>query len=507
MKMSWIEKSIESVPRWWIFVAILLVEALSFCSWAWTGINIFAFVGIVLLAIVLSLWRLEWGVLLLLIELFIGSKGHLFDITLFGAPLSIRLALFLVVFAASVVWMIRDKRIGFLHFRYRNELLGLIGVVLLGSLVGSVSGNGLSHVFLDGNGYLYLGLIIPMTQYRWTEAAWHRVVGVLLVAFFAVVVKTLVMLFIFSQVQVMESVAQVVYRWIRDTGVGEITRLDNGFARVFFQHHIYAMVVFFLTLPLLVSGLDSGRAFFRKRANWWMLSVLGAGLLIVFLSGSRSMWVGLISGLLFAATLGLLTKTVTIRRLVATVGVLLFLFVADYGITFGIVNFPLEGTIGVGAGSLLTERTENLGSEAAAAARWNLLPVLANASLEHPLLGSGLGATVTYQSTDPRALEQAGGGKFTTFSFEWGYLDFAYKFGLFGLVVGLWFAWRVGRDGWSVYASRTDRWETLGVFTAFAAIAGTHIFTPYLNHPLGLGWMLVTLLWLEMRLQNKGKHT
>ena len=48
-------------------------------------------------------------------------------------------------------------------------------------------------------------------------------------------------------------------------------------------------------------------------------------------------------------------------------------------------------------------------------------------------MGRGFGATVTYQTRDPRILADNGSGEYTTYAFEWGWLDIWLKLGIFGL--------------------------------------------------------------------------
>jgi O-antigen ligase len=103
-----------------------------------------------------------------------------------------------------------------------------------------------------------------------------------------------------------------------------------------------------------------------------------------------------------------------------------------------------------------------------------------------PIEGSGFGATITYQSRDPRIV-QATGGEYTTYAFEWGWLDLWYKLGLLGLVLVLAILFRLGYGFWRL---RPQDWQTWAIIIGLVSLATVHFFTPYLNHPLGFGILI-----------------
>jgi O-antigen ligase len=128
-------------------------------------------------------------------------------------------------------------------------------------------------------------------------------------------------------------------------------------------------------------------------------------------------------------------------------------------------------------------------SEAAVRSRWDLLPPLGKAIVKHPIIGSGFGTTVTYKSSDPRAVQLSPDGQFTTYAFEWGYLDILLKIGLAGLVVYLLLIVKIWRSGWR--SGRSGDFMPLGLLLGISALLATNFFSPYLNHPLGIGYILL----------------
>ena len=125
--------------------------------------------------------------------------------------------------------------------------------------------------------------------------------------------------------------------------------------------------------------------------------------------------------------------------------------------------------------------------------RWTLLPALWQGIERHPVLGSGFGATVTYTSHDPRVVA-ATGGSYTTYAFEWGWLDHWFKFGIFGIPLMLWI---VGRLMFRSWRSSEPLWIRGTLVASLFALAITHVFTPYLNHPLGIVWLVSLEAWLS----------
>lgn len=126
--------------------------------------------------------------------------------------------------------------------------------------------------------------------------------------------------------------------------------------------------------------------------------------------------------------------------------------------------------------------------EPAAASRWNLLPVMWTAIREHPILGSGFGHTVTYISNDPRIREVNPSGQYTTYALEWGWLDIWLKLGLIGLIgiVGL-----IGKLSYTLWRYASNNRAALVALAVLIVLATIHFFTPYLNHPLGLGILIL----------------
>ena len=174
---------------------------------------------------------------------------------------------------------------------------------------------------------------------------------------------------------------------------------------------------------------------------------------------------------------------------------LLLASVLSIGLIYGIVKFPYPEPIGNFSANLISERATSM-NDAAGSSRWNLLPVLNEEIKKAPLQGRGFGATVTYITQDPRVLEQNPSGQYTTYAFEWGWHDIALKIGGLGLLVYVLLLGKIFVDG--IALSRKSKVESRKSLIYIALLAGlvmivvTSAFSPYLNHPLGIGYVVLT---------------
>jgi hypothetical protein len=113
------------------------------------------------------------------------------------------------------------------------------------------------------------------------------------------------------------------------------------------------------------------------------------------------------------------------------------------------------------------------------------------------IFGAGFGKTITYQSSDPRVIAETGGGRYTTYRFEWGYLDLLLKMGVLGVASFFVYAWYYARA--SLYTAKKHGydWLVYGLLGAVMSLFVINIFTPYLNHPIGLYFLLVAPVFLD----------
>jgi len=527
---GYIHYSISKPLFFLTLITIVGIELCSYLGYLYSPITAIAFGFVVAGVFMLGLWRLDYGVAALFSELIIGSKGHLLSITLGNSVISLRIALFVVLFAA---WCLREVRIiaglqkaektlaelfrGSRLLRWYALLLGVVGIGILNSLVHGTSKGAL---FDDANAWLFF-LISPCIYRAFaTKESVCRSFSILISAFVAQTLKVLLAFYIMGHKGFGVDGLTTFYRWIRSTGIGEITQLSNIY-RIFFQSQIYVVVLLcILTLILLyrlfytyLQPTKISVFLFPLIKMRWITILSACTFASLLLSFSRSFWLGtfVIGCALAAAAVWRLHH----RWQIIGVWVSAHFYVVCIALLllFGISSIPVPSSQGAFALESLSDRVKDVQDEAAAASRWNLLPVLIKDISHHPFLGYGFGKTVTYISRDPRVLLSNPLGTYTTYAFEWGYLDILLKLGILGLLIYLCTLRELFFQGVralevSAAVPPSDlRAIVAGLMLGIGGLLIIHMFTPYLNHPLGIGLILFTGLVFERMCEDKMQDT
>lgn len=171
------------------------------------------------------------------------------------------------------------------------------------------------------------------------------------------------------------------------------------------------------------------------------------------------------------------------------------------GLTIGVANFPIPK--GEMSASLLSSRAAKFSGEAAISSRYAQIKPLLSAIKKHPIIGSGFGASATYASQDPRVLKNNPDGLYTTTAFELGWLEIWLKLGLLGAGIYLYILFKIFRLGCQKMQNMPA--DAIGSYYIFGALAGllaviiTHGFSPYLNHPLGIGIVMIMTAVVDRR--------
>jgi len=479
----------------------LLAEALSYIGFAIPAANPVVFALFVLAALAATIYKLEYGLLISLAELMITSFGYLIDLDIGGHRFSFRIALWLIVmavFAVRFAWQLLKQKSHSAYWRNLKKFPAWtwFGLLFFFILVGVASGifnhHSLSLIFSDANAWFYFLTLVPVVAI-WgglDAAARRNFLNIIIASVLWISIKTLFLLFVFTHNLGLASTA---YDWLRRTLVGEMTDTLAGVPRIFLQAQIYSVLAFIIIFWRNAADWEWKK--FVQRRSYLTLGFAALCLSAVIISFSRSFWVGLAVAL--AASLIALWCLRSFNKMLAAAAwaalSLIGAFLIVYIVTVLPVWHPSHGDL---SSELLERATDT--SESAITSRWSLLPVLTAASLKEPLLGQGYGATVTYKSDDPRVLANNPSGAYTTYAFEWGYFDMWLKIGLLGLLayfllLGQMFsaAWRRGRA--------RNNYLYFGLAAGLICLAVVDFFTPYLNHPLGIGVLLAAscLIWLN----------
>jgi len=479
---------LNKIHWFWFVLVLLMTHIWSVAGVTWPIINLIGFGFIVLLCLILALVDMRLALLLFILELIIGSKGYIFSFEIGGLALSLRIALWLVimsVWSAKFVLNFKNNIIELkdIVWSVSGKFWLVIGLACVFSVTLAYGKNILPNIFFDANNWVFLLIALPIWFNFKTKADLDLIAKIFLVGVAWLSIETLMVGYIFSHN--VGAFGTLIYHWLRRTGLAEITWTPNGFWRVFLQSQIFLVVAL---LGLMIKSTDEKNEEKRVITIIFKSSVLFAAL---FFSLSRSLWLGLIVGLLMVVIVSWpYWKRISNFLITGVLGLCVayllvwLMFVTSFG----------------GKGSSLDALVDraNVTTEAAASSRWNLLPVVWSKIMINPIFGQGFGATVIYQSKDPRILEKNSTGLFETYAFEWGWLDFWLKLGLWGVLAYLLWLWYLIRG---LFKLQTFAGNWLAI--SLIAVAVIHFFTPYLNHPLGLIIVIISALALKIWSQTK----
>jgi hypothetical protein len=487
---------------YYLILSLFLIESLSFLSYFFPILRELSFFLILLVVVFLAIKDLKYAIYVVIIELLIGSHGYIFFADIFNYELSIRIAMWLAVmivwFFKYVIWLKnyiqapkneRKNQSISNFFAYFPIYILLSIFILIASIKGVALSSNLGVWFSDFNSWLYFLILLPLINI-FRNNNFKNLSKDLILIFLAGVtwisIKTLILLFFFSHNL---AIIEPLYAWSRGYLLAEITAQPSGFYRIFFQSHIYSLMLIIIALFSFNDLKELG-----YKQHYTFMAVFSVIFSSILLSLSRSLWVGLILGLIIWLVYIIIKykkKIVyyNLSRLLLIVFSALILIVA-------VINIPLPGySSDFNAGKTFKERANIKDSdEAAISSRWSLLGPMFEEILKAPIIGHGFGKEITYISHDPRVLENNSSGKYTSTAFEWGWLSVLLKMGLLGLLVYLWLFYRLISDA---FKSRYNKVYMRALALSLLALMSVNFFTPYLDHPLGIMYLLIISLFIS----------
>ncbi len=496
---------------------IVIVYALSALGFSEPLIATISFCLIVAVVLVLSLIDLQYGVYAVLLELFVGGHGHLFDLFLGNFVLSLRMGIFLAVLLA---WCFKLVQLAFSgRFFWESEILCffrksnfslwyvlLFAVAGIGIAEGLIFQNSKALLFADINGWFFYALVVvffAVSKKLKERQSLEIIMQLLSAALVWHFISSVVLEIIFSHKDdfwlIYKPFTGLVYKWLRDLRLFEIGVFQSRFYRIFSPSFLTSVVGFFVFVWIFLGRIGQNSGVVKNllrdktfRASWFLASFASTTLII---SLSRAFWAGIIFALVCSVVYAFWVVRIKWNQLmlfgVGLCGSLVFSFL----VILIALNIPISSMLQFTYPSdILSERLTLTTDDPGIGSRWALLPVLNRAILKRPIFGYGFGKTVRYQSKDPRIISISK-GDYTTYVFEWGYHDFAVKIGLVGLAayLALIFALvlnahrKLRRDKEKAF----ERFFLFGMLFGFIAVCAVHFFSPYLNHPLGIGYILL----------------
>ena len=458
------------------FLGIIIIEFLSLFSYLNHELGQILFFIISVAVLIAALIKINFGFYILLAEIFIGSKGYLFSLTIGDINLSIRIVIFLIIFLAWLIQKLKTKKIATPKDNLIYLYLLFFIFVAAGLIIGLIKNN-LIDVFFDFNAWLFFALILLFFEQIKSTKQLHNIIAVLIAASTWLAIKSIFIFCLFSHG--LATIGGYFYKWIRDSGVGEITYLHDNIFRIFFQSQIYNIIGLLIIFFILIN-------------NWSKLNIkyrwLGAGYLYlsgitIIISQSRSFWVGLVAGLLFLLLISKINFSYSWKKIIFTGILIATMFLSQLLI--------IQIIAGNFTGNLISSRLTGSQASAADSTRANELEPLKQGIFNHPIFGSGFGAKLTYKSQDPRVLKNNPDGQYTTYAFEWGYLDIWLKIGLLGLISYLVLIGQIIHQSAKKYHSDDRGIIIAGLVAGLVAVIVTNIFSPYLNHPLGINYLMI----------------
>ena len=140
-----------------ISVAILFFSFIGFLTPIFREVMFFVVLAAVL---ILSLYKLEYGLYAVIIELVLGSKGYLFYFDFDGFNISLRIGIFLIVLGVFFAKLIL-RRVDLVWKKEFFWLTALFVLIIVGYVQGLFRNYGFQNTFLDANGYFYLLYLFP----------------------------------------------------------------------------------------------------------------------------------------------------------------------------------------------------------------------------------------------------------------------------------------------------------------------------------------------------------
>lgn len=472
------------------FLSLIILDSIFFFAHEFAIFNYITFSILAILIVYLISRDIKWIIYISFLELFVGSFGRLVSIDLCGFSLSLRIFIFVVSFIFGIIYIIKNRKLDFLKSQYKWFYIAYILILIFGIIIALINKTKISNIFFDINNFIFF-LILPI-YYQIIikeESVLKNLFYIFISATLFLSLKTIIVFYLFSQHFSCLDFTRL-YKWIRDSRLGEITKMNDHFYRIFFQSQIYLTIAFVInSIILFFSKLN-------KNDKLFFYLLLITNLSAIIISFSRSFWLGIFIAIFilffFCIFSGKQKFLDIIKNYLKLFGVLVF------SVFFIFILLKIPNTH-INFADMLSGRVSE--SDASSNSRMELLQPMLRDIKNSPIIGYGFAHEITYFSKDPRNLNESNPtGSVTTYSFEWGWLSFWLKMGIFGLLFYVFLSLKIILDSVKLISSNNVLFISL--LLCFISVLVVHIFSPYLDHPLGLGFIILLICIIENFKQN-----
>ena len=490
--MDLIKKQFAGPYTWYLLGGIAAVHVLAVFVRD-TQFALPALIVIGLATLVLTLKSLPYGLFVAFAEVFVGGHGHLIAAEVAGFSVSLRMVLFAAVMLGWAILLIKKDVSLKLNPWLVLPWALLVLAVGLGALMGFLS-NEAGNAFDDANGYIAVGYLLPMLSIEWKSIVKKQLLQTVFASVIWLAVFTLGLSFAFNHLD--GDTLSHVYTFVRDARLAEVTlqtypdsqNVAAYWYRIFMQSHFYVVWFALLLLSALMMFWREQRVPFKVDV---VLVLLGSTLVT---SMSRSFTLGLIVAAGMVVVLAFFQgkkplKNIAVRTVLSAV-----LIAGSVALAAGVALVPPKQDITQAA---FYETSGDIDRDLAISSRWQLLPEMMEEIYASPIVGQGFGKEVTFISDDPRVRAINPNGEWTAYRFEWGWQDVWLKMGIPGLLAFFIYAVVIIEVGRYTLRKHKRAWLTAGLLSTLVMLYVAHIFTPFLNHPIGLVAMLLPIPFMD----------
>lgn len=418
------------------------------------------------------------GWLIIVGEWLLGGSGNFLSV----GQISLRTSL-IIVSLSIFIWQERNHLLKFFQtYRLYTFSLGVLALVVLNGVVrGFQAGHALALISADAIPYLSLGYFFPLSLFLRNEKNLIHAQQIILAALIGNA------LFVFGTFIAFSTGSALIhapyYRWFRDVTGGKITDVHNNFFRIVINEHVLLvpllLTALYTTIHRRVSLITNNR---RNPVRYVSLTSI-FGIAILALNLTRIYFLGLGVGLLV-----LISRLHFKRWLIISILHVSLLI----GIFSGVHITASRGTsFGLELLGIRLQSIAHPGIEESSLSRVLLLPEIIDLIRKHPVLGNGLGASVTVYSPVTKQT-------ITTPQFDWGFLEIVAELGVIGFLAWCFFG--------CLLFIELVRSKEYGLLAGTLALLIETITSPAAFHVLGIAWFIGVYAFLVSKkvvLENK----